>query len=98
MKVIDLETINGENIRRHIQWIVDTVCRELRVYRVYVITKKDESGHTYVLIFHFENNFKFSVELRDKSFELCLGWQTYGTRIIETVKREFLLEKRLTYR
>lgn len=98
MKVIDLETIKSENIRRHIQWIVDTVCRELRVYRAYVITKEDKSGYTYVLTFHFKNNFKFSVELRDTSFELCLGWQTYGKRIIETVKREFLLEKRLTYR
>ena len=98
MKVIDLETIESENIRRHIQWIVDTVCRELTVYRVYVITKRDESGYEYVLTFHFENNFKFSVELRDTSFELCLDWQTYGVRIIEAVKREFLLEKRLTYR
>ena len=96
--MIDLETIKSENIRRHIQWIVDTVCRELRVYRAYVITKEDESGYIYVLTFYFENNFKFSVELRDTSFELCLDWQIYGVRIIETVKREFLLEKRLTYR
>lgn len=101
MKVIDLETIEPKEVRQKIQNITDTVSRELRVYRARVRVEEGVTENRYVLTFHFENNYNYSrvFTLNEllNSFGY-FGWQTIGKGLIQEIKRQFLVEKRLTFR
>lgn len=101
MKVIDLETIEPEEVRQKIQNITDTVSRELRVYRARVRVEEGVTENRYVLTFHFENNYNYSSVftmnelLNDFRY---FQWQTIGKELIQEIKRQFLVERRLTFR
>lgn len=97
MKVIDLETIEPKEVRQKIQNITDTVSRELRIYRARVRVKEGVTENRYVLTFHFENNYNYSRVftlnelLNDFGYFLVKG-------LIQEIKRQFLVERRLTFR
>lgn len=101
MKVIDLETIEPKEVRQKIQNITDTVSRELRIYRARVRVEEGVTENRYVLTFHFENNYNYSRVftlnelLNDFRY---FQWQTIGKGLIQEIKRQFLVEKRLTFR
>lgn len=101
MKVIDLETIEPEEVRQKIQNITDTVSRELRVYRARVRVEEGVTENRYVLTFHFENSYNYSRVftmnelLNDFRY---FQWQIIGKELIQEIKRQFLVERRLTFR
>lgn len=100
MKVTDLETIEPKEVRQKIQNITDTVSRELRIYRASVRVEEGVTENRYVLTFHFENNYNYS-----RVFTMsellndfgCFQWQTIGKGLIHEIRRQFLVEKRLTF-
>ena len=101
MKVIDIETIEPKEVRQKIQNITDKVSRELRIYRARVRVEGGVTENIYVLTFHFENNYNYS-----RAFTLnelindfgYIQWQTIVKGLIQEIKRQFLVEKRLTFR
>lgn len=101
MKVIDLETIEPEEVRQKIQNITDTVSRELRIYRARIRVEEGITENRYVLTFHFENNYNYSRVFTLNELLNDFGyfqWQTIGKGLIQEIKRQFLVEKRLTFR
>lgn len=101
MKVIDLETIEPKEVRQKIQNITDTVSRELRIYRASVRVEEGITENRYVLTFHFENNYNYSrvFTLNELINDFrYFQWQTIGKELIQEIKRQFLVEKRLTFR
>lgn len=101
MKVIDLETIEPKEVRQKIQNITDTVSRELRVYRARVRVEEGATENRYVLTFHFENNYNYSRVFTLNELLNDFGyfqWQTIGKGLIQEIKRQFLVERRLTFR
>lgn len=101
MKVIDLETIEPEEVRQKIQNITDTVSRELRIYRARIRVEEGITENRYVLTFHFENNYNYSMAFTLNELLNDFGyfqWQTIGKGLIQEIKRQFLVEKRLTFR
>lgn len=101
MKVTDLETIEPKEVRQKIQNITDTVSRELRVYRARVRVKEGVTENRYVLTFHFENNYNYSRVFTLNELLNDFGyfqWQTVGKGLIQEIKRQFLVERRLTFR
>lgn len=96
MKVIDLETVEDQFAREHIQGVVDTVCQILRVYKTRVHVKDER---LYILTFYFMNNYRYSKAFNADTLDHCFMSDTirYGARIVEEVKRHFLIEKGLTY-
>lgn len=101
MKVIDLETIEPKEVRQKIQNITDTVSRELRIYRARVRVEEGITENRYVLTFHFENNYNYSKVFTLNELLNDFGyfqWQTIGKGLIQEIKRQFLVEKRLTFR
>lgn len=100
MKVVDLETIEPKEVRQKIQNITDTVSRELRIYRARVRVEEGITENRYVLTFHFENNYNYSrVFTLNELFNdfRYFQWQTIGKELIQEIKRQFLVEKRLTF-
>lgn len=100
MKVIDLEIIEPKEVRQKIQNITDTVSRELRIYRARVRVEEGITENRYVLTFHFENNYNYSrVFTLNELFNdfRYFQWQTIGKELIQEIKRQFLVEKRLTF-
>ena len=101
MKVIGLETIEPKEARQKIQNITDTISRELRMYRARVRVEGGLTGNIYVLTFHFENNYNYSraFTLNEliNDFEY-IQWQTIGKGLIQEIKRQFLVERGLTFR
>lgn len=101
MKVIDIETIEPKEARQKIQNITDTVSRELRICRARVRVEEEVTESRYVLTFYFENNYNYSRVftlnelLNDFRY---FQWQTIGKGLIQEIKRQFLLEMRLTFR
>lgn len=105
MKVIDLETIEPKEVRQKIQNITDTVSEELRVCRVMVRVEEGVTENRYVLTFHFENNYNYfrvftlNELLNDFGyFQWQAKWQAIGRGLIQEIKRQFLVEMRLTFR
>lgn len=101
MKVIDLETIESKEVRQKIQNITDTVSRELRIYRAMVRVEEVVTENRYILTFHFENNYNYSRVFTMNELLDDFGyfqWQTIGKELIQEIKRQFLVEKRLTFR
>lgn len=101
MKVIDLETIEPKEVKQKIQNITDTVSRELRVYRARVRVEEGVTENRYVLTFHFENNYNYSKVFTLNELLNDFGyfqWQIIGKELIQEIKRQFLVEKRLTFR
>ena len=101
MKVIDLETIEPKEVRQKIQNITDTVSRELRIYRARIRVEEGITENRYVLTFHFENNYNYSKVFTMNELLNDFGyfqWQTIGKELIHEIERQFLVEKRLTFR
>lgn len=101
MKVIDLETIEPKEVRQKIQNITDTVSRELRIYRARIRVEEWITENRYVLTFHFENNYNYSKVFTMNELLNDFGyfqWQTIGKELIQEIERQFLVEKRLTFR
>lgn len=101
MKVIDLETIEPKEVRQKIQNITDTVSRELRIYRARIRVEEGITENRYVLTFHFENNYNYSKVFTMNELLNDFGyfqWQTIGKELIQEIERQFLVEKRLTFR
>lgn len=101
MKVIDLETIEPKEVRQKIQNITDTVSRELRIYRARIRVEEGITENRYVLTFHFENNYNYSKVFTMNELLNDFGyfqWQTIGKELIQEIERQFLVERRLTFR
>lgn len=101
MKVIDLETIEPKEVRQKIQNITDIVSRELRIYRARIRVEEGITENRYVLTFHFENNYNYSKVFTMNELLNDFGyfqWQTIGKELIHEIERQFLVEKRLTFR
>lgn len=89
MKVIDLETIEPEEVRQKIQNITDTVSRELRIYRARIRVEEGITENRYVLTFHFENNYNYSRVFTLNELLNDFGyfqWQTIGKGLIQEIK------------
>ena len=101
MKVIDIETVEPKEVRQKIQNITDTVSRELRIYRARIRVEEGITENRYVLTFHFENNYNYSKVFTMNELLNDFGyfqWQTTGKELIQEIERQFLVEKRLTFR
>lgn len=58
-----------------------------------------EDEMLYVLTFYFMNNYRYSKVFNADTLNHCFMSDTvgYGARIVEEVKRQFLIERGLTY-
>lgn len=98
MKVLGIDLIQNKDHRRKIQSIINTVSSELRVKSVEVDLSEIREEVYYTIRFYFECNHGYSVRFNVYNFDESRDYTMYAIKIIESVKREFLVIRGLTYR